>query len=542
MNTSGMFAFIAIAMTFFSTCMAKPGDVQKISSETLKDKIAGGWAGKMIGVTYGGVTEFSYRKRINEDPIKWTPAEIKSSNTQDDLYVQLTCLSAMDNYGVNVSAKKVQETIAKSGFTLWAANLQGRKNYFTGIYPPASGSPEYNYRADDIDFQIEADYIGLMNPGMIQNDIDMSDKFGHITNWGDGVYGGTFMAAMISAGFFENDMLKVVEKGLSAIPAESNYAKIINDVIKLHKQYANDWRAAWKELDDKWSETDISGAGIDFNFDASLNGAYAVMGLLYGNGDVMKTLEIATRCGQDSDCNPSNAMAVLGVIKGFSKLPAEMTNEIKKMADTSFVHTSYTFNKAVETTFKYASQLIHKNGGFTKDNIITIPIQKATPKKLEVSFPNVVFDKEISIFAKENWKFTGNWQLKQDPHWEKDHPPVDQAMFGNKAGDELEFSFDGSGIALYGNLYKKGGTADFYVDGKRHQTIDTYYNYCSQEPLDICIWHIFQLKPGKHIVKVVVRGEKREESSGTNICITRALIYKTAPKKNDSFRFSFEKQ
>ena len=520
---------------------SKSGNFQTISVEALKDKIAGGWAGKMIGVTYGGPTEFAYRKRINEDSIGWTPAEIKSSLTQDDLYVQFAVLTAMDKYGVDVSAKKIQETIATSGFTLWAANLQGRKNYYSGIYPPASGSSEYNYRADDIDFQIEADYIGFMNPGMFQNDIELSDKIGHITNSGDGVYGGTFIAAMHSAAFFENDILKVVEKGLSTIPTESNYAKIIRDVIKLHEQFPGDWKMAWKELDDKWSETDISGAGIDFNFDASFNGAYIVMGLLYGDGDVNKTLEIATRCGQDSDCNPSNAMAVLGVIKGFSGLPSAMTSEIRQFADSDFVHTSFSFNKAIESTFKFAMQLIRKNGGYIKANIIAVPVQNPEPKKPEVAFPDVVYDTAISIFAKDNWKFKGNWQLKQDPHWEKNHPPIDQAMYGSKAGDELEFTFNGSGIALYGNLYRYGGKADFYVDGKKYQAIDTYYNYCGQEPLDICIWHVFQLKPGNHTVKVMVKGEKREESSGTNICITRALIYKTGQKKNERYKFSFEK-
>ncbi|NEW85077.1 MAG: ADP-ribosylglycohydrolase family protein, partial [Mariniphaga sp.] len=33
-------------------------DSRTISTEVLKDKIAGGWAGKMIGVTYGAPTEF----------------------------------------------------------------------------------------------------------------------------------------------------------------------------------------------------------------------------------------------------------------------------------------------------------------------------------------------------------------------------------------------------------------------------------------------------------------------------------------------------
>jgi hypothetical protein len=531
--------FIVIMQVVLS--QSKSGNIQIISSEVLKDKIAGGWAGKMIGVTYGGPMEFAYRKVINEDSIKWKTSDIASSNTQDDLYVQLSFMMAMDKYGIDVSAKNIQEMMATAGFTVWAANLQARKNYYNGIYPPASGSPKYNYRADDIDFQIESDYIGFMNPGMIQNVIEISDKVGHIMNYGDGVYGGTFVAAMQSAAFFESDIKKVVEIGLSAIPKESNYSKIINDVIKLHKQYPNNWKAAWKELDDKWSETDISGAGIDFNFDASFNGAYIVMGLLYGDGDVMKTLEITARCGQDSDCNPANAMAVLGVLKGFSNLPIEMTKEIKQIEDSTFAYTTYSFKKTVESTYNYAIRFIKKNGGNINGDVIKIPIQSIKPKELEVSFPNVVFDKVMSIFSKENWQFKGNWQIWQVPHWEKNHPPIDQSMYASTAGDEIEFTFDGSGLALYGNIYKYGGKADFYVDGKLNQTVDTYYNYCNQEPLDICIWHVFQLKPGKHTIKVVVKGEKRKESISTNICLTRVFIYKTATKKNESFKFSFEK-
>ena len=61
--------------------------------------------------------------------------------------------------------------------------------------------------------------------------------------------------------------------------------RIIRDVIILHNQYPADWRAAWKELEAKWGDVDICGAGNPFNIDAKLNGAYIVMGLLYGEGD-----------------------------------------------------------------------------------------------------------------------------------------------------------------------------------------------------------------------------------------------------------------
>ena len=60
--------------------------------------------------------------------------------------------------------------------------------------------------------------------------------------------------------------LKIIEKALLSIPAESDYYKIVKDVIKLHQQYPSDWRAAWKELEDKWGDVDICGAGSAFQY------------------------------------------------------------------------------------------------------------------------------------------------------------------------------------------------------------------------------------------------------------------------------------
>jgi hypothetical protein len=78
------------------SCKRSSNDYTTIRTEVLKDKIAGGWAGKMIGVTYGAPTEFRAQGRIYEDSIKWKPADIKGSIWQDDLYVQLTFLMSMD--------------------------------------------------------------------------------------------------------------------------------------------------------------------------------------------------------------------------------------------------------------------------------------------------------------------------------------------------------------------------------------------------------------------------------------------------------------
>ena len=521
-----------------TSCKDSSPDLKSIGPDVLRDKIAGGWAGKMIGVTYGAPTEFRAQSRIFEDSIKWKPSDIKGSMWQDDIYVQLTFLMSMDKYGIDAPAKKYQEMFAKAGYQLWHANMQARKNYYDSIFAPQSGSPEYNIHADDIDFQIEADYIGFMCPGMPRTASEIADKIGHIMNYGDGVYGGIFVAALYAEAFFETDLNTIIEKALLSLPSTSDYYKIVKDVIKLHNQYPADWEASWKELEAKWGDVDICGAGSPFNIDAKLNGAYIVMGLLYGNGDPLKTLEISTRCGQDSDCNPSNALAVLGVIKGFKGLPVEMQQGVKSIGDSLFIHTSYSFNSAVASTYKYATDLITKNGGYARDKNIMIKVQNPVALELEVAFPDVVFDKRTSVFEKGSWKMKGKWSTYEVTG--RDGQIQKQAIWSDKAGDELEISFNGTGISLTGNWFRDGGKADIYVDGNLHRNIDTYYDFANQQHTE-SIWHVLNLKPGDHTVRLVVKGEKRPESEGSRVYITSATIFKTASKKNEAFKFSFEK-
>ena len=56
----------------FAPTLARPIDVQplrtvRLSTDVLRDKIKGGWAGQTIGVTFGGPTEFRYRGTMIED-------------------------------------------------------------------------------------------------------------------------------------------------------------------------------------------------------------------------------------------------------------------------------------------------------------------------------------------------------------------------------------------------------------------------------------------------------------------------------------------
>jgi len=530
-----------ICLLAIASCKTENKDTRTISTEVLKDKVAGGWAGKMIGVTYGAPTEFKAQGKTYDDSIKWVPADVKGSIWQDDIYVQLTFLMTMDQYGMDAPAKKFQELFAKAGYQLWHANVQARKNYYDSIFPPESGHPDYNLHADDIDFQIEADYIGFMCPGMPQTANQIADKIGHIMNYGDGVYGGVFVAALYAEAYFDNNINRIIDKALLSIPAESDYSKIVKDVILLHQQYPSDWRAAWAELEAKWGKVQICGAGSTFNIDAKLNGAFIVMGLLYGDGDPAKTMEISTRCGQDSDCNPSNAMAVLGVIKGFSGLPTEYQEAVNAIGDSLFVNTSYSFRKAVDKTLEYAQKLAVQNGGEVVENEIKIKVQQPQPLAFEAAFPKLVFDKKMNAFSTEGVELKGNWKSYTFVNpWSKEDVK-DQARFSGTAGDEISFTFEGTGISMAGNWFKDGGKADVFVDGQFIRSVDCFFNFANQQHDNMNLFHVTHLPEGKHTIKLVVKGEKRHESAGTNVYVTEAVVFKTADKINENFKFSFQK-
>ena len=100
-----------------------------------------------------------------------------------------------------------------------------------GLSPPESGHWINNPAADDIDFQIEADFIGLMAPGLPSTAVEVSDRVGHIMNYGDGWYGGVFIAVMYSLAFTTDDIEQIVEQAISVIPEASDFHQIISDVI-----------------------------------------------------------------------------------------------------------------------------------------------------------------------------------------------------------------------------------------------------------------------------------------------------------------------
>lgn len=458
-----------------------------LSQEDLKDKIKGGWAGQTIGVTFGGPTEFRFNGTFIQDyqPIVWYDGYLKKTMEEhpglyDDIYMDLTFVEVLERAGMDAPVDSFAQAFAYAKYDLWHANQSARYNILNGIKAPESGHWRNNPHADDIDFQIEADFSGLMSPGMPNTAVQTGDKIGHIMNYGDGWYGGAYVGAMYSLAFVSKDVNYIVSEALKVIPAQSTFYRCIADVIRWHKQYPDDWKQTWMEIQKKWSEDTGCPEGVfsAFNIDAKINAAYIVLGLLYGKGDFDKTFQISTRAGQDSDCNPSSAGGILGTMHGYNKIPAYWKMGLKDVEDMPFKYTNMSLNKVYEISYRHALEMIRRNGGTVTERTVEIKPQLPKAVRLEQSFEGMF--------------------------------PVSKTPFSKAAGQsEFSFDFTGTGFVLLGNVAaKKSGSAeyileaDLYIDGKKAETVK--FPTTSLTRRNELFWR-YELPDKKHSVRVQLK-------------------------------------
>jgi hypothetical protein len=371
---------------------------RRLPVKEYRDKMKAGWIGQIIGVSWGAPTEGRFREIMPADKMPpFSEDLVNNAFGQDDLYVEMTFLRSMEQHGFDVSIRQAGIDFANSGYGLWVANAAGRSNLRNGIAPPDSSHPKFHNCAGAIDYQIEADYAGLIAPGMPNTVIALGEKFGRLMNYGDGVYAGQFMGAMYAEAFFEKDPFRLIEAGLKAIPSECMYAEMVRDMLKWRRENPNDWEKTWALVDSKYRK--------DKNYnisalDVKLEGAFVLMGLLYGDGDLDKTITISCRCGSDSDCNPSSSGGVMFTTLGLAELPDRY---YKKLDEAKiFSHTAYNFPALLDVCEKLARQALAREGGRVEkdangEEVFVIPVKEPRLSKFEdLKKPGLIADSRFT--------------------------------------------------------------------------------------------------------------------------------------------------
>lgn len=290
----------------------------KLNFNTYRDKVYACWIGKNIGGTMG--TPYEGKREMLDIQGFVTKEGVILPN--DDLDLQLVWLMAVERLGIKaVDAKMLGEFWTSYISPNWNEYGIGKINMVAGLLPPLAGDA-YNDWNNSNGAWIRTEIWASLAPAC--PDIAMKYAYedacvDHGTK--EGTYAAMFVAAIESAAFVISDLRKLISLALTKIPAESRMAKSIEKVLKCYDS-GMDYREAREVI--RIMNADIGNGW----FEAPSNVTYAIIGLLWGEGDFKKSMIYAINCGDDTDCTAATVGSILGIMNGTAGIPADWKSHI----------------------------------------------------------------------------------------------------------------------------------------------------------------------------------------------------------------------
>ncbi|MYC64866.1 MAG: ADP-ribosylglycohydrolase family protein [Acidobacteriia bacterium] len=324
--------------------------IRSLSAADYLEKIHGGWLGSAVGSALGmsvqrmhkqdlkpfltdlgqwPLTDYIKTLRPSLDPDReqwytvdhWGPAGF---GPDDDTLFQVANLLLIEEKGPEITSQDIADQWLAT-FSVFEAQNCGRavrvaeRLLKEGVRPPESGQHE---AGEFMGGQMKGEFWGFLLPGNPEVAAEYGRMDAEVAFHTAGVYGEMFVAALTAEAFFESDPTKLLEAGLAVVPADSDYARCIRDVMQWHEQWPDDWEKAHEQIDLKWAPEG------DKNRRVFPNNAVIALALLYGEGDFDKTIGIAVMSAWDTDTNAGDVGPVMGVILGAGAIAEKWTEPI----------------------------------------------------------------------------------------------------------------------------------------------------------------------------------------------------------------------
>jgi ADP-ribosylglycohydrolase len=313
----------------------------KLSREEYMDRVLGAWLGRCVGCVLGKPVEGWPRARIEDylglageeglddyfplveprpEGFRLHPSypgavreSIDGMPRDDDLDYTILGLHVLEEHGLDFTVGDVaDEWLNHMPIRLtYTAERATYRNLVNGLRPTEAAAYKNPYR-EWIGAQIRADIWGYVAPGMPEAAAGLAFRDASLSHVKNGIYGEMFMAAMVSAALVTGDVHEIIEVGVSEIPSESRLAEAVRDVVSWSGD-CGDWRDAWDLVMGKYG-------GYHWVHTIN-NAAFVLLGLLYGGGELWRTVSISVMAGFDTDCNGATVGSIVGAVLGARALP-----------------------------------------------------------------------------------------------------------------------------------------------------------------------------------------------------------------------------
>lgn len=272
------------------------------------------WLGKFIGGTFGAKFE-GYKRLLEIDVADLLPLEIVEN---DDTDLQLLWLHALQEHGTDLDASHLAREWREHVRAPWSEYGVAMANWERGIRPPASGTIDNWFFRNGMGCAIRSEIWGIICPGMPMIAARYAKQDAELDHGGDSVQAEVFLAAVESMLFFERDLERLIEGGLSHVDPASRFARLVPDVVAWSRE--SPWQEARSRILRHYGHEDFTNSPQNMGF--------LLLALLSGGGDFVQTMKIAIGCGYDTDCTAATAGAILNGINGTETLPGEIAEAV----------------------------------------------------------------------------------------------------------------------------------------------------------------------------------------------------------------------
>lgn len=269
-----------------------------------RNRISGGWTGKLIGLAAGRRTDgVKQPDTISED---WGTLARAEAFTSDGLDFPVIWLRALEGAGPKITDDDLIGACLRytsHGAQAWC---YARANFQRGFAPPLSGVFDNPFREAD-GALARADLWGMLTPGDPEQAAWFARRDAMLDHAGTGLEAASWLAALVSAAFVERGTTRLLELALGLLPADSQVARVVRDVMRWHGEHAS-WTRTRELL--------LRLHGRELLSDAIVSTGLITLALLQARGDLARGVLTAANCGWSAACTSGAVGAVLGVMVG----------------------------------------------------------------------------------------------------------------------------------------------------------------------------------------------------------------------------------
>ena len=347
-----------------------PATHRKLAADGYLDKVRGAWQAALVANHTGLVHEGRYLDRPSPaDGIELVLLD--AWPTDDDTAVEWVDLHIMETYGLEPSYAQIRdEWVDHLNNDIWVSTLRARQLMDQGILPPETGGADLNPEGVwSIDAQLQTELFGLIAPGLPEQAARRAVYFARVTNSGLAVEVSAFYATMYALAFFESDVPALIEIAQTHFSPNSRVNEIVDRVEHWQRRFPDDWRETRRRVKQAYATDPMWWA-------SKVNFASTIMALLYGEGDLMRTMTIAALAGWDADNNATTSAGLVGLMQGFENLPdaVRTASDVYYNEDVTGGMPRYqSVAEIVARTQALAELALRGAGGWVRDGVYFVP-------------------------------------------------------------------------------------------------------------------------------------------------------------------------